>query len=152
MHTSSASLRVAETLGVAALTIAAVVLLAAVLAYWTWQWIAPPPAPAAPVVAQTLTLEPAYRLFGGARAASVPARVDFSLIGVAATPGTGGGYAIVHNGVRTVVVREGDEAAPGVRVTEVHATHVVLDRAGRRETLELPKRRTPLPAPARRAQ
>jgi general secretion pathway protein C len=145
MHTSSATLRVAETVGVLALNVAAVVLLGAVLAYWTWQWIVPRPAPAAPVVAQNPTLEAAYRLFGSGRAASAPAQADFSLVGVAATSGKGGGYAIVHNGVRTVVVREGEEAAPDVRLAEVHATHVVLDRAGRRETLELPKRRTPAP-------
>src|SRR5687767_11834835 len=140
-HISSAPLRVAEKLGVLALTLVAVVALGAVLAYWTWAWVAPRPIAPAPAIAQIPTLESAYRLFGGARAAAAPAQTSFALIGVAASSGTGAGYAIVHNGTRTVVVRAGDEAAPDVRVAEVHPTHVVLDRGGRRETLELPKRR-----------
>lgn len=140
-HTMSAPLRVAETLGVFALTLAAIAALGAVLAYWTWAWIAPRPAAPAAAAAQIPPLESAYRLFGGARAAAAPAQASFTLIGVAASPGTGTGYAIVHNGTRTVVVRTGDEAAPEVRVAEVHPTHVVLDHGGRRETLELPKRR-----------
>jgi general secretion pathway protein C len=142
MQISSASVRVAETVGVFALTLAAVTLLGVVLAYWTWQWIAPRPRPGTPAMAQTHSLEPAYKLFGGARAASVSAQASFALVGVAASSAAGAGYAIVHNGTRTVVVREGEEAAPDVRVAEVHPTHVVLDRGGLRETLEFPKRRT----------
>ena len=140
-HTLSAPLRVAESIGVVALTLAAVVALGAVLAYWTWALLAPRPASPAPAAVQTPALESAYRLFGGARAASAPAQATFALIGVAASSAVGQGHAIVHNGVRTVVVRAGEEAAPDVRVTEVHPTHIVLDRGGRLETLELPKRR-----------
>lgn len=143
MRTSSASLRVAETTGVAALTLASVALLGAVAAYWTWQWIAPRPAPLASVTAKTHTLETAYRLFRDGRVAPVLAPAGFALVGVAASTTIGSGYAIVHNGTRTLVVRDGEEAAPDVRVAEVHATHVVLDRGGRLETLELPKHRAP---------
>ena len=139
-HTSSAHSRVAERLGVLVLTFAAVALLGAVLAYWTWRWIAPRAEPPAAVTPQAQPLESAQRLFGGARAAPAPAQAGFVLIGVAANP-SGGGVAIINHGVRTVVVRTGEEAAPEVRVAEVRATHVVLDRGGRLETLELPKRR-----------
>jgi general secretion pathway protein C len=149
MSISSAPLRVAETLGVAAATFAAIAALGVVLAYWTWNWIAPRSAPSAPELAQTATLDPAYRLFGGTRVASAPAQAGFALVGVAASAGSQPGYAIVHDGTRTLVVREGDEAAPGVRVAEVHATRVVLERDGRREMLELPKRRAPAPGVTR---
>ena len=140
-HTMSAPVRVAETVGIFALTLAAVAALGAVLAYWTWAWIAPRPTAPGPAAAHTPTLESAYRLFGGARTAAAPTQTSFSLIGVAASSGAGRGYAIVNNGTRTLVVRAGDEAAPDVRLAEVHPTHVVLDYGGRRETLDLPKRK-----------
>src|SRR5688572_1398447 len=108
MQPSSASLRAAETFAVFALTFATVALLGGVLAYWTWTWIAPRPASGAPAAAQAHSLESAYRLFGGGRTASAPARASFALIGVASRA-AGSGYAIVHNGTRTVVVREGEE-------------------------------------------
>lgn len=139
-HTSTAPSRVAERLTVFVAMLVALAALGAVLAYWTWRSIAPRPEPATPPTARTQPIEPAYRLFGGTRAAAAPAQSVFALIGVAAGP-DGGGFAIVNNGTRTVVVRAGEEAAPDVRVAEVHPTHVVLDRGGRLETLELPKRR-----------
>ena len=40
---------------------------------------------------------------------------------------------------RTVVVREGGDIEPGVRLVEVHADHVVLERSGQRETLAWPE-------------
>ena len=49
---------------------------------------------------------------------------------------------------KVLVVGAGEQIAPGVRVSEIRATHVVLDRGGRMETLELPRRAlTPAPAP-----
>jgi general secretion pathway protein C len=122
-----------------AITLAAVALLAVVLAYWTWVWLAPESElkVATPSLARS---EPAHALFGGG-ATEAPAGAALTLLGIAASSGAGQGRAIVRlDGGRTRVVGAGEELAPGVRVTEIRATHVVVDRGGRRETLELPKR------------
>ena len=122
-----------------AITLAAVALLAVVLAYWTWIVLAPEPEPrlATQPVARS---EPAHALFGGA-ATQVPGGTVLTLLGIAASSGAGQGRAIVQlDGGSTRVVGAGEELAPGVRLTEIRATHVVVDRGGRRETLELPKR------------
>ena len=122
-----------------AITLAALALLAVVLAYWTWIWLAPAPEPvlATPSLARS---EPAHALFGG-RATEAPAGTALRLLGIAASSGAGQGRAIVQiDGASTRVVGAGEELAPGVRVTEIRATHVVVDRGGRRETLELPRR------------
>lgn len=121
-----------------AITLAAVALLAVVLAYWTWVWLAPEREPglATPSVALS---EPAHALFGGA-ATAAPGGPSLTLLGIAASSGAGQGRAIVQlDGGRTRVVGAGEELAPGLRVTEIRATHVVLDRVGRTETLELPR-------------
>jgi general secretion pathway protein C len=44
---------------------------------------------------------------------------------------------------QTVAVREGEGVEPGVRLAEVHADRVVLERNGIRETLALPERHKP---------
>ena len=122
-----------------AITLAAVALLAVVLAYWTWIWLAPEPAPglATPSVARS---GPAHALFGGA-ATDAPGGPSLTLLGIAASSGAGQGRAIVQlDGGSTRVVGAGEEVAPGVRVTEIRATQVVVDRGGRMETLELPGR------------
>jgi general secretion pathway protein C len=41
-------------------------------------------------------------------------------------------------GKQIVAVREGEDAAPGVRLAEVHPDHVILERGGVREALAWP--------------
>ena len=83
--------------------------------------------------------EAANRLFGNVAEGSSGGGAGISgiaLLGVVAAPGTQSGYAVMRlDAKRTVAVREGEEIEPGVRVLEVHADHVVLERSGKRETL-----------------
>ena len=41
---------------------------------------------------------------------------------------------------RTIAVREGNDVAPGIRLAEVQAGQIVLERNGARETLALPEK------------
>lgn len=83
--------------------------------------------------------EAANRLFGSVAQGSGGDGAGVSgiaLLGVVAAPGTQSGYAVMRlDAKRTVAVREGEEIEPGVRVIEVHADRVVLERSGQRETL-----------------
>jgi general secretion pathway protein C len=49
---------------------------------------------------------------------------------------------------KTVAVQDGGEIEPGLRLAEVHADHVVLERGGVRETLALSKPAAPVAAAA----
>jgi len=121
--------------------VAALALLGTVLAYWSWAWLAPRPAPRAPAAAVAGgDLSAAGALFGaaaqGARAAASGA---LRLSGVlAASPGRRGHALLLLDAKQSVAVLEGEEVEPGVRLAEVHAGHVVLERNGARETLALP--------------
>lgn len=131
---------------VSAATLAALALLGCVLAYWTWTWFAPRAELRLQPMGGAPRIESAYELFGGTqRAASAPAGTALTLLGVAAASGGRPGHSLLRvDGRRTLVVREGEEIAPGVKLVEVHADHVVLEREGARETLAWP-------APARNA-
>jgi general secretion pathway protein C len=137
----------AEALAVVVLTLAALVLLGCVLAYWTWTWFGPRPEPRVAAVTQPrVQVAAANKLFGVAPAAAVPAAMAVRLLGVAATAPGGRGHAIVQLDARqTVVARVNDEIGPGLRLAEIHPDHVVLERNGTRERLAWPAKN---PAPA----
>lgn len=142
---------VAESLLSGLPMLAAVMLLASVLAYWTWVVVAPRPrAPAPAIPEQRAPLEHAYGLFGTPRSgADAPAAtgVAVKLLGVAAAQGGRHGYAVVlYEGNHILAVPQGEEIAPGVRVAEVHPDRVILERSGTRETLQFPQK-TGAPAP-----
>ena len=62
------------------------------------------------------------------------------LLGIVDASGSQPSYAVLRiDAKQTVAVREGGEIEPGVRLAEVHADHVVLERSGARETLAWPK-------------
>jgi|SRR6185503_16898521 len=130
---------------VSAATLAALALAAVVLAYWTWVWLAPrPEARAQPVAEAAPGTASARGLFGilqrdGQSAA--PTAIAVRLLGVvAATPGRRG-YAVLQlEGQRILAVAEGQDAAPGIQVAEVHPDHVILSRGGARESLAWPQR------------
>mgnify|MGYP001544585832 CR=1 FL=1 len=135
----------AQSAAVSSVTLAALALLGLVLAYWTWAWLAPRPEPRAPALeGQALHLEPAYRLFGGApqgASDAAPTALAIDLLGVAAASGGKPGYAVLRlDAKRIVAVREGDEIEPGVKLAEVHAERVVLERGGVRETVAFPQK------------
>lgn len=135
----------AQSALVSAVTLAALMLLCAVLAYWTWAWLAPRPAPRARAVEAPPRVEAAYGLFGGAqrsRNAAAPTGPAIRLLGVAATSGGKSGYAVVQlDANKIVAAREGTDIAPGIRLAQVQAGQIVLERNGVRETLALPEKK-----------
>jgi general secretion pathway protein C len=139
--------RFIQSAAVSLATIAALALLGLVLAYWIWAWLAPraePRAPAAQGVVQPGgSAEAANGLFGASQrdrsgaAAGIAAR----LLGVVAASGSLRGYALLRlDATKTVAVLQGEEIEPGLRLAEVHADYIVLDRAGAREKLPLPEK------------
>jgi general secretion pathway protein C len=137
----------AQTAVVSLVTFAALALLGLVLAYWTWAWLAPLPEPRAPTVADTGTAAAsAGALFGNMRRdlnSPVPAGIAIRLLGVVAATGGQRGYAVVQLEAKEILaVREGEDAAPGIRLAEVGTDHVILERGGIRETLAWPEKNT----------
>lgn len=121
-------------------TLAALVLLAVVLAYWTWAWLAPPPAPRAPAAVQSADrASAAGGLFGAATQAAGSGAIR--LMGVVAAAGEQRGQAVLRlDGKQSVAVLQGEEVAPGLRLAEVHVDHIVLERNGVREALAWPEK------------
>lgn len=139
----------AQSAIVSLVTFAALVLLGVVLAYWTWAWFAPaaePPAPSAEVARGSAVgpTQAAFGLFGSAqreRSGVASAGHAVRLLGVVAAAGGQPSYAVLRiDAKQTVAVREGGEVEPGVRLAEVHADHVVLERGGVRAALAWPER------------
>lgn len=126
-------------------TLAALALLGLVLAYWTWAWFAPQAKPRLRSAADSVSdRASAAVLFGGSqreRSAVSSAGDAIKLFGVVAATGGRPGYAVVQLDARhSVTVHEGEEVAPGIRLAEVQADHVVLMRNGIRETLSWPRK------------
>lgn len=153
----------AQTAAVSLMTVAALALLGLVLAYWTWAWLGPRPEPRAQAVqAAGWAAGPsqaASDLFGGARrdSGTAPAGFPLRLLGVVAADGgrsvassvASSGYAVFRlDAKQSVAVREGGEIEPGVRLAEVHADHVVLERGGVQEKLAWPEKSKPATAAA----
>lgn len=132
-------------------TLAALLLLALVIAEWGWRWFGPSPvllpiaAPAEPwspaIVASGIFGAPAATSKGAPAAesqASVPAQGDTRLLGVFAERDERG-YALFRLAERgPVLVRAGDELAPGVRLEAVLPDRVRIRDRG--ELRELPLR------------
>jgi len=134
----------AQTAIVLLANLSTAVLLGSVLAYWTWQWLAPPPEARVQAAIDMTATGAAQGLFGtaqGGSAASGSTAGTFSLLGVAAAAEGRVGHAVVRLGSgKTVAAREGEDLSPGVRLLEVHVDHVILERNGVRETLAWPKK------------
>ncbi|HET7402806.1 MAG TPA: hypothetical protein VFJ62_13520, partial [Usitatibacter sp.] len=110
---SSRAQRVLE----AFLAVALVLLLAWQLAYWTWQFAAPPSRVAAGEAQADVDLAAIGRLFGAAPAASGPtaARGGLHLKGVIApTPGVAASAIFSTGSGRDIAVFVGREVQPGV--------------------------------------
>jgi len=128
------------------LTLAAVAALGLVLAYWTWVWFAPRTEPRAETVAvQGGGVASASSVFGQVprnQNTAAPTGIAIRLLGVVATSGGRRGYAVVQlDGKQILAVHEGQDIGSGVRLTQVLADHVVLDRGGVSETLAWPEKR-----------
>lgn len=127
--------------------IAATAVVAGELALLTWKLLpqkhAAGPAPAPVVVAATGPGQ-AVRVFGEppapqtavAQVSSVP----LSLVGTLAVKNPASGLAIVGPSPNDAhVYATGTDVAPGIRLVEVYTDHVLIDRGGVRETLNLPR-------------
>ena len=140
----------AQTSFVSLATIAALLSLGFVLAYWTWAWFAPGVEPRAPGIAAgngTLGAQSvaAASLFGNRQRdgnAPAPTGLAIELHGVMAASAGKAGYAVLQlDGKRNLAVREGQDIAPGIRLAEVRPDHVILERNGIREILAWPKKK-----------
>lgn len=141
----------AQTALVSVVTLASLVLLGFVLAYWTWTWLAPRAEPRLEIPADLAgRVASANALFGTVQRAgklAAPTGIAIKLLGVmAAPPGKPGarpGYAVLQlDGKQSLAVREGEDISPGIRLAEVHPDHVILERNGTRETLAWPEKNT----------
>jgi general secretion pathway protein C len=139
-----------QTAALSLLTLAALALLGLVLAYWTWEWLAPAAEPRTQTAPAGEPVEAAYDLFGSAhvdRNGAAPAGVAVQLLGVVAAAGKEPAYALVQlDGRQVLAVRRGEALAPGVRLTGVYADRVILDRGGIEQSLAFPERPSPPPA------
>ena len=133
-----------QTAVVALVTVAALVLLGIVAAYWTWGWLAPRPQPRAQAAVDLGGGVSAGVLFGNVqqdRNIAAPTGIAMRLLGIVAATGGRSGYAVVQLEPRQILaVREGDDVAPGIRLAEVATDHVILERGGTRETLAWPEK------------
>lgn len=143
----------AQTVLISSLTLVAVALLGAVLAYWTWAWFAPRAVPRMETSSvQSGSVAAAGGLFGRVprnQAAAAPTGIAIKLLGVVAASGGRRGYAVLQLEAKQILaVHEGEDVAPGIKLAEVHADHVILERNGMRETLAWPQRPGSAPASA----
>ncbi|MEI7679652.1 MAG: type II secretion system protein N [Betaproteobacteria bacterium] len=125
-------------------TSAALLLLCAVMAYWTWAWLAPDTAVITPEAAAPQTTDAAKQLFGGSAQNPLPATASgpvVRLTGVAAA-GSGESYAVLQiDAGRAITVREGADIMPGIRLLQVMPSGIAIERHGRRETIALPEKK-----------
>ncbi|HQQ64235.1 MAG TPA: type II secretion system protein N [Pseudomonadales bacterium] len=131
-----------QTATVLLLRVAAIAGMAMVLAHWTWIWFAPRAGDVAPPASEGhVATDSAYLLFGQPPVASAPAATGMAirLLGIVAATAGQDGYAVVQLDTKKILaVRKGQELAPGIRLLEVGADHLLLERGGVRETLSLP--------------
>ena len=125
-------------------TSAALLLLCAVMAYWTWAWLAPDTAVITPEAAAPQRTDAAKQLFGGGAQNPLPATASgpvVRLTGVAAA-GNGESYAVLQiDAGRAITVREGADIMPGMRLLQVMPSGIVIEHHGRRETIALPEKK-----------
>ncbi|MBK5105570.1 MAG: hypothetical protein JJE42_15095 [Burkholderiales bacterium] len=147
----------AQSVLISLLTLVTVALLGAVLAYWTWAWFAPRAEQRLePAAAQSGNVASAGAIFGTVprtQAAAAPTGIAIKLLGVVAATAGRRGYAMVQLEAKEILaVQEGEDVAPGIRLAEVHADHVILERRGVRESLAWPQRTVTAPVTRQTAQ
>lgn len=119
------------------LSLLALILLAASIAYWVLQLYKPEQRPlaAAPIASQAEpSPDAAATLFGGQP--SVAAISNYQLVGVVAA-GANSAVILVADGAPPQAVKVGREIVPGVVVQEVHAKYVMLSEGGVMKRVEL---------------
>jgi general secretion pathway protein C len=119
------------------LSLLAVILLAASVAYWIMQLVQPPQRPiAAPPLAAMPdpTIDAAATLFGGQIATASAA--SYQLTGIVSA-GRDSVAIIVAEGSPPKALKVGRELAPGISLSEVHPRYVMLSDGGVMKRLEL---------------
>lgn len=135
---------IAQTATVSLATLLSLSMLAWVLAYWTWQWVAPASNPRAQTATPPTRVAAANGLFGDMPRERAPATETTTLIGVIAATASSDGYALLRIAEQPMrAIREGEEIAPGIRLAKVEPDQVLLERDGAFETLALPGKRMP---------
>ncbi len=139
-----------QTIVILLATMTSLTLLSLVMAHWTWVWVVPSSeSPAYQTVQTGVSTEAAFHLFGAteksaddsvlighALVGNVSAGGGIRLLGIVAATTGHSGYAVVQLASKDIVaLREGEDIAPGLRLTEVSADHLILERSGIRETL-----------------
>lgn len=122
------------------LVVALVLVLAWQLAYWTWAFVAPASAPSAAVSAPAeVDLAAIARLFGATAPSAASTSVDgLALKGVVApTPGVAASAIFAPRAGKDLSVFIGGDVSSGVKLVEVHPDHVIVERAGARERIDL---------------
>lgn len=131
---------------VSVLTYFSVLLLALVLAYWTWMWFAPRTEASMQSTTQVEgRLAEAYGLFGSGqqlRSVAAPTGIAIKLLGIVAATDGHSGYAVVQmDSNKTLAAQQGETLAPGLLLKEVAGDHLVLERNGVLETLAWPAKK-----------
>jgi general secretion pathway protein C len=146
----------AQTAAVTLLTVAALAILALVVAHWTWAWLTPVAEPRAELAMESGNARiSASGFFGkpdrGMDSGMAQTGLAFRLLGVVSATAGHPGFAVVQFEPRQIrAVRAGEEIAPGVQLAEVEPDHVVLERAGIRETLSWPRKNKSVEVAAQR--
>ena len=117
------------------------IILGVLLAKWLWVLFAPPAIYTAAVPERAAGQE-AGQLFGVAlvteAASQGVALPNVQLLGVFAANAGKPGFAVLKlDNSRQMGIAEGEQVAAGTRLTEVHADHVVLERAGVQQRVNL---------------
>lgn len=142
----------ADRNGVAVATVLLLILLAWLVVQWTWLFLAPRAAPAAAPAARVADLDTAANrivnahLFGVASErkpveAAPVSTLNLRLKGVFAYSRETPAFAIVNTGAKNdEAFKVGDEITPGVQLDAVLPTHILIDRGGARERVNLEER------------
>ncbi len=133
----------AQTAIVSLATLAALATLGLVLAYGIEGWFAARPDSVTRGPAEVGgNVAVAADLFGIAQReqnVAPQAGIAIKLLGVVAASAGKRGYAVMQLDEKEILAMlEGENITPGVRLTEVHPNHIILERNGLRETLAWP--------------
>jgi general secretion pathway protein C len=123
--------------------------LGVLLAQWFWVFFAPQPVSTSTLPERSATLE-AGQLFGVAASADTVtegvALPNVQLLGVFAASAGKNGFAVLKmDDKRQLGVAEGEEVTSGTRLVAVHADHVMLERAGIKQRINLETKYTSPP-------
>ena len=132
-------------------TLALVIVLAWLLARWTWVFLAPPTVATSVPAATEVDLAAVARVFGGAAPAGVPTQAGVApgirLKGVIAPAPASTGSAVFNAGGKDIAVALGGEVQPGVKLVAVEPDHAVISRGGVRSRIDLDTRMAAVPRP-----